>query len=289
MKCKYCDSENLYKRGYYKEKQKFQCKNCGKYFSEEMDITRHDYIYHFNCRLRKNENNKISRENYCSITNELDYQDKKNIRNATEYFNYYKKEPLLVPEQYYKIPNKIFKDFEHYTDEFVQNHYKDCMKNYDLNMSFFSQINHEEFDLYLDKFIKKNKFKQISDLSIVKGVAGIYVMVLDEYSQCYIGKSEDIKQRILSHWSKKKHFARLINGSVDTSILSIDSFGALDTTRIYYKKILSLYERDEQEQNLVTRFKKEYRLNRVDGGLNGIEDTALRNLMLLSSIQQRKL
>ncbi len=66
------------------------------------------------------------------------------------------------------------------------------------------------------------------------------MLVLDEYKQVYIGQSTDIKSRILHHRSKKKPFDRLIFGSVENSILSIDSFGALDTTRIYisYKKHL---------------------------------------------------
>ena len=289
MKCKYCNSENLYKNGYYKEKIRFKCKECGRYFSAIGETHKYEYITHFNCKLRKTEYNEICRENYCSPTNEVDYQDRKNIQNATTYYSYYKKEPFLVPKYYYIIPNEIFSDSEHYTDEFVQRHYHDCMENYDLNMSFFSKLNHDDFESYLLQFTRRNKFKQISDLTTLKGVAGIYILVLDKYNQVYIGKAEDIKRRILSHWSTKKHFARLINGSVDTSILSIDSFGALDTTRIYYKKELNIFTRDEQEYNFVKRFKKEYRLNRVAGGINGIDDFSLRNLALLSSIQKRDL
>ena len=46
---------------------------------------------------------------------------------------------------------------------------------------------------------------------------------------------------------------------------------------------------DKEEEKLVKKFKKEYRLHRVAGGINGEEDSSLRNLMLLSSMQERKL
>ena len=51
----------------------------------------------------------------------------------------------------------------------------------------------------------------------------------------YIGISNDIKKRILTHWGSKKDFDRLLFGKKENSVLSIDSFGALDTTRIFYK------------------------------------------------------
>jgi len=40
------------------------------------------------------------------------------------------------------------------------------------------------------------------------------------------------KEHIRQHWSKTKQFDRLLWGSVTESIISIDSFRALDTTRI---------------------------------------------------------
>ncbi len=44
--------------------------------------------------------------------------------------------PLFISPFYCDIPNNIFADEEHYTDEYLENHYKNCMKNFDLNMSF---------------------------------------------------------------------------------------------------------------------------------------------------------
>ena len=53
MKCIYCNSENLHKRGSYKGKQTYQCKNCGKYFTKGEAKNKYEYIIHFNSKLRK--------------------------------------------------------------------------------------------------------------------------------------------------------------------------------------------------------------------------------------------
>jgi hypothetical protein len=68
------------------------------------------------------------------------------------------------------------------------------------------------------------------------GVQGAYVMVLDRYKQAYIGQAWDIRARIKRHWSGTKQFDRLIFPDKETSVLSIDSFRALDTTRIFAAK-----------------------------------------------------
>ena len=57
----------------------------------------------------------------------------------------------------------------------------------------------EKFNKYLSSFVKRNRFKEIDDLKTVSGVEGIYLLVLDEYKQVYIGISTDIKKRIMQH------------------------------------------------------------------------------------------
>jgi hypothetical protein len=61
--------------------------------------------------------------------------------------------------------------------------------------------------------------------------------VLDRYRQAHIGQAEDIRDRIKRHWSRTKQFDRLIFGDNGTSVLSIESFRVLDTTRIFAAKI----------------------------------------------------
>lgn len=290
MNCISCNSTHIQKDGNHKGYQRYKCMDCKKRFDGEKYEDNH--IIHFKTKLKKTDRNRLTRENYCIPKKELDYREKKNIQIAVDFVKQHKRPPLLCPQYYYEIPNEIFEDAEHYTDEFLKSHYQRCMDNFDLNMNYFSKLDYNKFNDYLIKFVKKEKFIEIDDLETVTNKTGVYILVLDKYKQVYIGISDSmkgIKNRILQHWSKKKEFARLLNGSVETSILSIDSFGALDTTRIFYKELKWYQDIHEYEEKIVEKFKKEYRLNRVCGGLNEEEHTAIRNMKLVSSIQERKL
>lgn len=290
MQCKHCGSSHVQKAGNHNGLQQYKCLECKKRFDGE--VYQENFIRHFNVRIKRTDSNRLTRDNYCIPTNELDYKEKKNIRIAKEIYARKQGELTLIPEFYYNISNRVFADEEHYTDEWVEEYYQACMENFDLNMAFLSKLSHDDFDKYLMRFVKKNKFIETDDLNVLDGKRGIYILVLDEYKQVYIGKSESaggMKQRILSHWSKRKEFGRLLNGRVETSILSIDSFGALDTTRIFYKELTWYQDIDEYEGKLVEGFKSDYRLNRVSGGLNAEGEQAARNLMLMGSVQERKL
>ena len=121
---------------------------------------------------------------------------------------------------------------------------------------------------YIDEFMKKNKFIEVKDLKNYIGKKGIYVLILDEYKQAYLGLTDrGIKERIKDHWNAKKEPERLIFGQAFNSILSIDSFGALDTTRIFVKLDGPLYE---IEYKLVDEFDKRYLLNRTIGGIGSV-------------------
>ena len=108
--------------------------------------------------------------------------------------------------------------------------------------------------------------REVVDLNKWDGKAGVYLMVLDEYKQVYVGtagESTGIMKRIRKHWSTTKAFDRLLWGRVEESILSIDSFRALDTTRIFAASV-----RDPMvaEYKLVEKMPRRYLLNRIMGG-----------------------
>ena len=207
-------------------------------------------ILHFGVRIKKSENNKIARENYAIID---------------------KKSSIWTPStpSRYSDPEKRRKYFEDeecrvYSDSFCEEHQEKCLINFDKNMEFFKQIPKAEFEIALQKLIESNKrLRQIFDLNDCKGMSGIYVLVLDEYKQIYIGQAVDIKRRIMQHWSRQKQFDRLIFGSVNNSVLSIDSFGALDTTRIY---ILETDRLNSFERLVVKNFPAHLKMNRIGGG-----------------------
>ena len=245
-------------------------------------------IIHFNTKIKASDKNKLTRENYCVPSNELHYETKKTIKYAQEFFKQNNKYPLHIPEYYYAIPNDVFADNEHYTNQWVENHYKVCMENFDLNMNFLNSLEDAPFQKYLSAFCKKNRFKEIFDLKEVSGESGLYILVLDEYKQVYIGKSVDVKKRILRHWNAKKEFSRLLYGGVETSVLSIDSFGALDTTRIFYKPA-GVRDIDKAEEKFVAALEGDYLLNRAPGGLNDKRSVAEIALQLKANIKKRNL
>src|SRR5690606_10535142 len=175
----------------------------------------------------------------------------------------------LTREKYAVVSNKssfrvrlsgdIYADEEGkiYTDEWCKTQLKECLENYDLNMKYFSLLDHNEFCMVIGNFLEQNEyFTEVYDLNLFDGKSGYYMMVLDEYSQVYIGTTNNIKKRIRQHWTNSKSFDRLLfpMGAVDSSILSIDSFRALDTTRIY------AYETTEtfiSEDNYINQIPKE--------------------------------
>lgn len=155
---------------------------------------------------------------------------------------------------------------EFYTDEWCENHQLQCLENFDLNMTFFALLDHDVFEMEIQEFLKKhNEFREVSDLNQYNEKSGYYMMVLDEYCQVYIGTTNNIKRRVQQHWSKKTPFDRLLFpiGAVNTSIMTINSFRALDTTRIFAYETLNLYK---LENKYINYFSPQYISNRIAGG-----------------------
>lgn len=155
---------------------------------------------------------------------------------------------------------------KYYTDEWCLAYKDVCLQNFDLNMQFFSSLNHDEFEQEIANFLLKNKgFVEVRDLKEWQGVGGYYLMVLDKYCQVYVGTTDDIKRRIQQHWAKSKNFDRLLFPiyAVEKSVLSIDSFRALDTTRIFAQKTKNTYSK---EDNFINTFSEKFVANRIGGG-----------------------
>ncbi len=153
-----------------------------------------------------------------------------------------------------------------YSSSWLERQKKEVEENYDLNMKFFDTLDEKEFNEELNKFLKRNsKFLEVNNLKDIYFKSGYYVMVLDKFKQIYIGTSFHIGKRIEEHWKKRKGFDRLIFPwhAVKSSVLSIDSFMAKDTTRIYVYKTSKLFE---MEDYFIQDFPRKFLLNRVSGG-----------------------
>ena len=273
MGCIVCGSEHLHKDGTRNGKQRYRCIDCGKRFlSEEMVERRSSYMTHFHTRIKVTPYNKLTRENYCEPTTKICYKIQPLIQTHIDHGR------IIVP-------NEMFADAYHYTEDYVKKECEDIMYNFDRNMAFLEMLDHEDFDRCLGLYIKQYNFRETNDLKEVENMNGAYIMVLDEYSQVYIGVSNNIKKRILNHWSRRKEFDLLLYGNKETSILPIDAFGALDTTRLFYLP-LKWNETYENEEKLVAEFDRRYSLNRVAGGIRG-DDEAFRMMELIASQRKR--
>ena len=152
---------------------------------------------------------------------------------------------------------------------FVEEQKKRIKYNYELNMKYFDSLTFEEFDKYITKFTIENKFQEVFDLNKYDNIPGIYIMVFDNYNQAYIGISEsNIKKRIQTHWNSVVKPNRLIFGRAYNSIISVDSFWALDNTRIFVKNDLNLHINEYQ---MINNFDSKYLLNRTDGGIGCVD------------------
>ena len=136
--------------------------------------------------------------------------------------------------------------------------------------------------------MKKNKgLKEVTDLKEFIGIKGIYIMVLDKYKQIYIGQSQrDVVARIIQHWCKTVEFDNLLIGSVDKSKLRIDSFGLLDTTKIYIEEVDPLLL-DKREEELVDLIPEEYLANLVAGGIK--LDSLESGIKFMNTFKRRNL
>jgi len=217
---------------------------------------------HFGINIRPGKlGPKLTRENYAIIdkrssTNEYVKACLDAVRSQNE------------KEKFLSIYKGVFEDESAttYTDTWCQEQRRKALINFDLNMKLFASLDHDEFNEEIDRFLRKHRseFKEITDLNLAEGKSGYYIMVLDEYCQAYIGTSTNIKRRIMTHWSKRKQFDRLIFGSVERSKLSIDSFRALDTTRILAAFSDEVYS---VEDDYINELSSKFCANRTGGGI----------------------
>lgn len=157
---------------------------------------------------------------------------------------------------------------KNYTEKWCNDYRELCLKNFDLNMTYFTMLDENRFNCILDSFLEQyNVFEEIFDLKPYARTEGYYIMVLDEYKQVYIGKTGDIKRRIMQHWSKTKPFDRTLFPmyAYDKSCFSIDFFRALDTTRIFvWRHTMS----NGIEEDLICHFPAKYCTNRIGGDIS---------------------
>lgn len=155
--------------------------------------------------------------------------------------------------------------YKFYTDEWAKTYQAAILKNYDLNMKYYSLLDKDKFKKEVIGFIERYKFTEVDDLNDYKDKAGYYLMILDDYCQVYVGTCKNIYERIKNHWKRVTPFDRLLfpMWNIKKSRLSIDSFRSLDTKRLY---ILESDDTYSMEDKYIQYFSDEFICNRVGGG-----------------------
>lgn len=145
-----------------------------------------------------------------------------------------------------------------------------ALENFDLTMAYCARLSEEGFARALaavqERFLA---LEEVRDLGEWRDVPGVYLMALDRYRQAYVGSARSrggIRQRILVHWQRKLAFNRLLSGGAEESILSIDSFRALDTTRIFAARVEGFEEAARLERAVFEALPGEFLCNRTLAG-----------------------
>ncbi|WP_285117308.1 GIY-YIG nuclease family protein [Leifsonia sp. fls2-241-R2A-40a] len=227
-------------------------------------------VDHFGERIRRGKYGfRLTRDTYAIVN-----------KKPSVYFS----REEMSPAQWEAL-SSIYEHEDHriLSDEFCARNRAQALENFDLNMASFAQIAQADFEAALSTMLERNRsLKPVSDLRKWDGAQGLYVMVLDEYQQCYIGQSTDIRRRLKAHWAGTKQFDRLLWGGVHESVISIDAFRALDTTRIFAARTVNA---DQLETRIVSKYPADLLLNRINGGLM----TGFRAMFIAGEVKRRQL
>lgn len=201
-------------------------------------------LTHFNCKLRdKDGGYKLTKDNFATDS------DKSGLVTGT-----------IIPSNLY------------------QKYMEEAPINFDYNMDFYSKLSKIEFNDMIKNLINETSFVEITNLPEYSEVSGLYAMIIGGYCQIYIGKADNIKKRILRHWSQIMPLDRLILGDAKRSRIGIDSFRALDTTKILVCP-LSLAEAVALENKYIEKIPDKFLINRTIGG-NITPEVAIGNMKL---------
>ena len=166
---------------------------------------------------------------YCSNAKYfgMDYID--SDMNYTKFsLDQFKKE---LVEETNKLPEDL--DFQKTIKKMNIDNIDGYIENIKNNLSYFKTLDSCYFNDEISRISNKYSFFEIHDLSSYKKC--LYLIVLDEYKQFYVGKCVGgLKNRMRKHWLAKVIPGRqLWKGSFDYSRMKFDNFKMLDATRIF--------------------------------------------------------
>ena len=170
-----------------------------------------------------------------------------------------KLDPLDFKNRFFE---EVEKEHRKRKDEYSEQKYKEytCeidryVKNVSDNLAYFKTLSESDFNKELARIVSKYHFVEVDDISSYKNC--LYLIVLGEYSQFYVGKSEaSLKNRMRKHWNAKIIPARhLWTGGFESSRIKFDDFKMFDTTRIFVC---------DDIQSIISENKKEAKDKRIE-------------------------
>lgn len=150
---------------------------------------------------------------------------------------------------------EVEKEHKKRTDEFSVKNYEEYIHNIDkyvqnvsFNLETFQSLNKSDFEKELNRIVSRYHFVEINDISSYKNC--LYLIVLDDYNQFYVGKSErSLKNRMRKHWTAKIIPGRhLWDGGFESSRIKFDDFRMFDTTRIFVCSDIETIIKENKEE-----------------------------------------
>ena len=157
---------------------------------------------------------------------------------------------------------EVEKEHRKRKDEYSVQKYKEYIRDIDRyvknvsdNLEYFKTLDESDFNDELTRIVTKYHFIEVDDISSYKNC--LYLIVLGEYSQFYVGKSEaSLKNRMRKHWNAKIIPTRhLWTGGFESSRIKFDDFKMFDTTRIFVC---------DDIQSIISENKKEAKDKRIE-------------------------
>lgn len=170
---------------------------------------------------------------------------------------------------------------------------RNALRNYDYNKQYFRMLKSSEFKHQIEKF--REAYPEFTEVKAINdyrpknvGICssgpyeGVYVMVLGKYKQIYVGQTKSLSTRIKEHWGVRagndlEHIERWDSSVLplkkctyypganeENSVLTIDAFGPLDTTQIFFYETPLDAVRKKLEAELIDFFNHKFLCNRRD-------------------------
>ena len=177
----------------------------------------------------------VARKMFLNNYSNYSYFGVKLVKEEMTYTNINEKQ---YREEFLQEALSYNKGGQSYADEYRQKYSDEAeidkhVGNLKRNITYFNSLSKTEFENEIQRIVGLYHFQEVEDLSSFKNC--LYLAVLDNYKQFYVGKSVgSLSSRMRKHWMAKIIPARqLWHGGYEFSRLKYDDFKLFDNTRMF--------------------------------------------------------